>query len=107
MKSKYNANRGMLYCEIRRLKVWYKFTKVLKQPGVSISSIYSEDNILQKRNRENFKSYMMSATNLFYCVGKLFYKNLLFILQMSEILKIRFLTFTKSNKKPEIYEVDD
>jgi hypothetical protein len=54
----------MLYCEIRRLKVWYKFTKVLKQHVVSIYSVYSEDNIFQKRNRENSISYMMSATNL-------------------------------------------
>ena len=68
----------MLYCEIRRLKVWYKFTKVLKQTVFPISSVYSEDNILQKRNRENSKSYIMSATDLFYCVGKLFYKNILF-----------------------------
>lgn len=30
----------MLYSEIRRLKVWYKFTKALKQPTVSMSKVY-------------------------------------------------------------------
>jgi hypothetical protein len=64
-ESKYKADRGMSYSEIRRLKVGYKFTKVLKQPVVSISRVYPKDNILQKLNRENSKSYTMSATNLF------------------------------------------
>jgi len=50
--------------------------------------VYPKDNILQKRNRENSISYTMSATNIIYCVGKFFYKNILFKLQMwSEILK--------------------
>jgi membrane protein YdbS with pleckstrin-like domain len=104
-KSKYEANRGMLYSEIRCLKVWYKFTKVLKQPVVSISRVYPKNNILQKRNRENSKLYTMSATNLFCCVGQLFYKNILFKFQMwSEILKKYDLLLSQSQLKRQKYK---
>jgi len=91
----------MLYSEIRRLKVWYKFTKVLKQPAVSISKFYppKKNNILQKPKRENSKSYMVSATNLFCCAGQLFYKNILFKLQMwTKILKKDLLLSTSQLK---------
>jgi hypothetical protein len=44
-KSKYKENRGILYSEIRCLKVWYKFTKVLKKllsqsPGSTQKTIF-------------------------------------------------------------------
>jgi len=60
----------MLCSEIRRLKVWYEFTKVLKQLVVSVHRVYLKDNILYKRNRENSKSYTMSDTKLFCFVGQ-------------------------------------
>jgi len=57
-----------------------------------------KNNILQKPKRENSKSYIVSATKLFCCVSKLFYKNIVFKLQMwTEILKNRTSYFHKFN----------
>jgi len=56
IKGRESKYKVMLYSEIRRLKVWYKFAKVLKQPSVSISKVYPKNKILLKPKRENSKS---------------------------------------------------